>query len=300
MKRKCIASLLALVLLIGGCGSTSTQTANVENSATAEKSVVEEEPQEEIEQRDEAEEEKKEEDTIIKEKTYGDTDKIVFQTAVDSKGKKKMNVYVYANDGWKAGWAYTIYFLQIGTLLYDTDVSLSLISASQEPSASFMYIKGLGEIGMVDGEKIENISEWAANEAKNAPDGELSKWMTELDDAYYDFTEQSKPVKIALYEDDTVSVTFTGLDSTGASFSIENKSAESIEVIARSLAINGKSTDDVHMSTDIAPLATGDGKAKCTTFSDVTDIETISGEFVVYPDGKVSRAYSITFAETVK
>ena len=82
-----------------------------------------------------------------------------------------------------------------------------------------------------------------------------------------------------LYSDDKVDIIYAGKDGSTFTFKIKNKTDKSFYVYANSLAVDGISSDDVMLSSDIAPQSTGIVKAKCDDFRSVDNPSVLSGDF---------------------
>lgn len=84
-----------------------------------------------------------------------------------------------------------------------------------------------------------------------------------------------------LYEDDYVKICFDKIGAKGVEFSVENKTDYLLTIQADAIAINGYSMDDFTMSDDVAPKSKGKVIARCETFEQLTEVNTVSGQFRV-------------------
>lgn len=77
-------------------------------------------------------------------------------------------------------------------------------------------------------------------------------------------TKEQTFTPIKVYEDPRVIISFSGVDSRGVNFEVENLTDKTITVQADSISINGYSTNDIIMSDDVAPKSIGKVNAKCS------------------------------------
>lgn len=138
-------------------------------------------------------------------------------------------------------------------------------------------------------EKIENgnyILAWSFTDYIMA---EMEKQTEESDQ-----NEQQKE-NVLLYEDNKVKICFIEISKSGVELSVDNLTDSSVTIQARSIAINGISTNSIIMSDDVAPMSIGKVTARCDDFVNVDKIEKISGELRIISDNWDS--YSATFSE---
>lgn len=97
-----------------------------------------------------------------------------------------------------------------------------------------------------------------------------------------------------LYSDSRVKVFFKELTSSGVVFTVENLTDVTITIQADALSINGRSTDDIVMSDEVAPYSVGDVVAKCS-FSGISSVETVGGTLRIIDFNKSFKTYDATF-----
>lgn len=102
------------------------------------------------------------------------------------------------------------------------------------------------------------------------------------------------------YSDSYVTVTFTGIDSSGVQFSVENKANKEIAFVFRTLVLDGKSYSDgnglIYDSTFIGPKGTG----TVTTELDSeysTDVSIINGTFLYGPSDLSTDGEEVSFSD---
>lgn len=327
MWKNYMAIPLSLVLLVCGCGGSNTAT-NTENSITAEKAVEDEsqlknadvensvENASYMETRSEnstenvstsgadTENSTQEDDSItIKEQTYGENGELSFRIWKSVKSGDSCLDIICKNDvGWKAAWAFAYYIATLKDGSEDSDYHFTVGSMCREESAVLFYSDTSGGMCMVDGE-IVDAKEYIESKIENVHtiEDEYIEYTGFLSDSYNDFLEKKKETEpILLYDDDNVSISFSKVNENGVYFSVENKTKFNITIQADSIAINGKSTNSIIMSDDVAPLSTGEIDARTSDFPDVDSVESISGSLRVICDDDSVGHYNVTFTETVE
>ena len=93
-----------------------------------------------------------------------------------------------------------------------------------------------------------------------------------------------KTYNTLVYEDKKVKIYFTGVDDKGVKFQIENLTDHTVTIQAKTIAINGKSTNSIIMSDSIAAKSIGTATAKCKDFSTIDNFKTITGELRIISD----------------
>lgn len=107
---------------------------------------------------------------------------------------------------------------------------------------------------------------------------------------------ESDEYNTLLYEDEKVKIYFYKLSESGVHFKVENLTDIALTVQANSVSINGKSTNNIIMSENIAPQSTGEAVAKCDDFADVKEIETVGGSLHVFDSAyKSNEKFDATF-----
>ena len=95
-----------------------------------------------------------------------------------------------------------------------------------------------------------------------------------------------------LYEDSRVRISFDKITNNGVEFEVENLTDVNITIQADSVAINGKSTDEIVMSDDVAPQSIGTVIAKCH-FDTSTKVGTVSGQLRIIDFNKSFSSYNV-------
>lgn len=98
-----------------------------------------------------------------------------------------------------------------------------------------------------------------------------------------------------VYSDKRVEIFFVEADSTGVYFDVVNKTNVNITIQADAVSINGRSTEDIIMSDNVAPLSTGTVKAKCGGFNANDAVATISGQLRIIDFNKSFSTYDAPF-----
>ena len=93
-----------------------------------------------------------------------------------------------------------------------------------------------------------------------------------------------------LYEDKRVRISFNSLNSNGVSFDVENLTDASITIQADSISINGRSTNDIMMSDDVAPQSIGTVTAQCY-FDPNTKVGTVGGQLRIIDFNSSFKSY---------
>ena len=97
-----------------------------------------------------------------------------------------------------------------------------------------------------------------------------------------------------IYSDSRVDIYFYQLAKDRVWFKVKNKTSEEITIQADSIALNRNSTDNIIMSSDIAPYSTGYADAKCS-FPGIYTVGQISGQLRVISFGGAFKTYTAPF-----
>lgn len=114
--------------------------------------------------------------------------------------------------------------------------------------------------------------------------------------------EAAAPVEKAptpVFEDDSVKVSFVGLDGTDAKLLVENKTAIAMTVQDDSFSINGFSTSGNTTSNSVAPNSKGFVTIDISELGDVGVPETVSGKLNVVNSESYDPISNVTFANKV-
>ena len=115
----------------------------------------------------------------------------------------------------------------------------------------------------------------------------------------YSFTPPKAPeYRVLVYEDERVKIEFLKADAKGVHFDVENLTDANITIQATTVAINGKSTDKILMSDDIAPHSIGEVVAKCSVDYQ-NPVGTVSGMLRVIDFNKSFSSYDAIFDSVV-
>lgn len=159
---------------------------------------------------------------------------------------------------------------------YESSADISFTATVGEKS--YIYMMGNGKILMntIPTEDIKSIPDSYAEQAKECMNG--------INDLYVRNGIMEKAYSTLVYEDENVRITFTGVDDKGVNFSVENLTDHTVMIQARTISINGISTNSIIMSDRVAAQSTGAVTARCGDFSHIKEFETITGELVIIGD----------------
>lgn len=164
-----------------------------------------------------------------------------------------------------------------------------------------LKILGLVFIGFILGivvspsgnDSTETVKEVVKNE-------EVAKTETKSDEQLK--TEEVKPVEKSptpVFEDDSVKVSFVGLNGSDAKLLLENKTAIAVTVQDDSFSINGFSTSGNTTSDSVAPNSKGFVTIDISELGDVGMPETVSGKLNVFNSESYATISDVTFANVV-
>ncbi len=109
-----------------------------------------------------------------------------------------------------------------------------------------------------------------------------------------------KPVehRIPVYEDERVKIEFIKVDAKGVHFDVENLTDANITIQADSIAVNGRSVNDILMSDDVAPHSIGEVVAK-GSFDYKQPLGTLGGQLRIIDFNKSFKSYDAVFDSVV-
>ncbi|WP_050179689.1 hypothetical protein [Domibacillus robiginosus] len=111
--------------------------------------------------------------------------------------------------------------------------------------------------------------------------------------------EEAAPAEKAptpVFEDDSVKVSFAGVDGTDAKLLVENKTAIAMTVQDDSFSINGFSTSGNTTSDSVAPNSKGFVTIDISELGDVGVPETVSGKLNAFNSESYDPISNVTFA----
>lgn len=98
-----------------------------------------------------------------------------------------------------------------------------------------------------------------------------------------------------VYSDSKVKIYYKGVNSNGVVFTVENLTNIVITIQADSVSLNGRSTDRITMSDDVAPHSVGDVVARCSLPSSVGSVNFVGGQLNIIDFNHSFSSYDASF-----
>jgi hypothetical protein len=301
MKRKIPILTLLIVLILTSCGTQSNETVVEETTVETTSGVETVEEQSTMETETETETETKESNQeLVKREdyeVYEDTVLIIGTLKNLETDETSITLYCEAPNKYVGVYMYIRMALLKAYIGEDYDITPTVTFDSVWLTPVFCM-----DIETNEMYTSETMSTILAEGLKNGEldTDEIDRNFKKSINDYFGTIIFSPTANATIHEDDNVKITFTDIGDNGVNFSIENKTDNTITVQVNTIAINGVSTNSALMSAKVAPQSTGTGTARCSDFSDVSEVERISGTLTVILDESFKNSYKVTFSETLE
>lgn len=215
---------------------------------------------------------------------YDENNKVVVAIASDTE-TDKISISVFGNYGEENKGLLQCDFSYICACALAESIDMTFGATVGEEYYMYMMKDGVIVMNTVPLDDMLNVPEQYEEQVKECVNG--------INDLLVRNGLQEKTYNTPVYEDENVKITFTGVDDKGVNFIIDNLTDYTITIQARTISINGISTNSIIMSDEVAAQSKGTVTAQCSDFSSVNEFETITGELRIISDAWTT--YSANF-----